>query len=137
VALVILSHLPGPTSRTMRTTSDSARIRANCLSGMAAAVLHPWTRPVAPSSARPRCRHPEGFRVDADGGRALVNVPAAAQIAVVDLTGGRQATAWRIPGLHANFPMTWDEANRVLAVVYYSPARLVLLDSGSGSVKET
>jgi hypothetical protein len=64
-------------------------------------------------------------------------VPAAAQIAVVDLTGGRQATTWRIPGLHANFPMTWDEANRVLAVVYYRPARLVLLDSGSGSVKET
>jgi DNA-binding beta-propeller fold protein YncE len=79
--------------------------------------------------------HPEGFRVDADGRRAVVNVPDAGQIAVVDLVTGKQTATWRVPGLRANFPMAWDEANRTVAVVYRSPARLVLLDSGSGSVK--
>ncbi|MFL5289823.1 MAG: YncE family protein [Rhodopila sp.] len=81
--------------------------------------------------------HPEGFRVSGDGRRALVNVPDAGQIAVVDLTTGKQTAAWRVPGLRENFPMAWDEASRVIAVVFRSPARLVLLDSDSGVVKET
>jgi len=81
--------------------------------------------------------HPEGFRVDADGGRAVVNVPDAGQIAVVDLTTGKQTATWRVPGLRANFPMAWDEANRAVAVVYRNPARLVLLDDGTGAVRET
>jgi hypothetical protein len=53
----------------------------------------------------------------------------------VDLTTGKQTATWRVPGLRANFPMAWDEANRTVAVVYRSPARLVLIDDGSGSVK--
>ena len=81
--------------------------------------------------------HPEGFRVDAEGRRALVNVPDAGQIAVVDLTTGKQTATWRMPSLRANFPMAWDEANRLVAVVYRSPPRLVLLDSGTGEVTQT
>src|SRR4051794_26897360 len=54
--------------------------------------------------------HPEGFRVDAEGHRALVNVPDAGQIAAVDLTTGKQTATWRVPDLSANFPMAWDEA---------------------------
>jgi DNA-binding beta-propeller fold protein YncE len=81
--------------------------------------------------------HPEGFRIDAQGRRALVNVPDAGQIAVVDLANGKQTASWRVPGLHANFPMAWDEANRILAVVFRSPARLVLLNSDTGAVRET
>lgn len=81
--------------------------------------------------------HPEGFRVDADGRRALVNVPDAGQIAAVDLTTGTQTATWRVPGLRANFPMAWDEVHGLLAVVYRSPTRLVRLDSGTGSVKAT
>jgi hypothetical protein len=79
--------------------------------------------------------HPEGFRVDADGRRALVNVPDAGQIAVVDLVTGKQTTTWRVPESRANFPMAWDEARGIVPVVYRSPARLVLLDSGSGGAK--
>jgi hypothetical protein len=79
--------------------------------------------------------HPEGFRVDQEGHRALVNVPDAEQIAVVDLMTGKQAATWRVPGLRANFPMAWDEAHGIIAVVYRSPARLVLLDSNSGTVR--
>jgi hypothetical protein len=79
--------------------------------------------------------HPEGFRVDQDGRRALVNLPNAGQIAAVDLTTGKQTATWRVPDLRANFPMAWDEDHGVIAVVFRSPSRLVLLDSGTGSVK--
>jgi hypothetical protein len=99
------------------------------------ATLDPISSTVIARAALPA--HPEGFRVDTDGRRALVNVPDTGQIAVVDLVAGKQTAAWRVPGLRANFPMAWDEAHGLLAVVYRSPARLVLLDSGSGSVKAT
>jgi hypothetical protein len=79
--------------------------------------------------------HPEGFRVDKDGRRALVNVPDAGQITAVDLTTGKKTATWRVPDLRANFPMAWDEDHGLIAVVFRSPARLVLLDSGTGSVK--
>jgi DNA-binding beta-propeller fold protein YncE len=79
--------------------------------------------------------HPEGFRVGQDGRRALVNVPDAGEIAAVDLMTGRQTATWRVPGLRANFPMAWDETQGIVAVVYRTPARLVLLESGTGAVK--
>jgi YVTN family beta-propeller protein len=99
------------------------------------AALDPATGAVVGQSILPA--HPEGFRVSEDGRRALVNVPDAGQIAVVDLTTGKQTATWRVPSLRANFPMAWDEANRIVAVVYRSPPRLVLLDSGTGAVTET
>jgi DNA-binding beta-propeller fold protein YncE len=81
--------------------------------------------------------HPEGFRVDSDGSRALVNVPDGEQIAVVDLTHGKQTAMWRMHGMSANFPMAWDETNRTIAVVFRNPARLALLDSDTGLLKAT
>jgi hypothetical protein len=99
------------------------------------ATLDPANGAVLAKAALPA--HPEGFRVDADGRRALANVPDAGQIAAVDLVTGKQTAAWRVPRLRANFPMAWDEANRTVAVVYRSPARLVLLDDGTGAVRET
>jgi hypothetical protein len=99
------------------------------------ATLDPATGAVLARVALPA--HPEGFRVDSDGRRALVNVPDAGQIAAVDLTTGKQTATWRVASLRANFPMAWDEAHQVVAVVYRSPARLVLLDSGTGAVKQT
>lgn len=79
--------------------------------------------------------HPEGFRVDKDGRRALVNVPDAHQIAAIDLTTGKQTATWRVPNLGANFPMAWDEDHGLLAVVFRNPARLVLIDSATGSIR--
>jgi DNA-binding beta-propeller fold protein YncE len=81
--------------------------------------------------------HPEGFRVDPDGSRALVNVPDAEQIAVIDLARGKQTATWQVHGMSANFPMAWDEANRTIAVVFRNPARLALLDSDTGLLKAT
>jgi DNA-binding beta-propeller fold protein YncE len=97
------------------------------------ATLDPVSGAVVSKAALPA--HPEGFRVDQDGRRALVNVPDAGQIAAVDLMTGTQTATWRVPALRANFPMAWDEVQGIVAVVYRTPARLVLLESGTGSVK--
>jgi hypothetical protein len=78
--------------------------------------------------------HPEGFQLDAAGHRAFVNVPDAGQIAVLDLAAGNQVATWRVPGLKSNFPMALDQAGARAAVVFRSPARLVLLDTKSGAV---
>jgi hypothetical protein len=80
--------------------------------------------------------HPEGFRLESATPRAFVNLPDAHQIAVVDLAIGKQLTAWHVPDLRANFPMALDESGAVLATVFRSPARLVLLDTKSGVVRE-
>jgi DNA-binding beta-propeller fold protein YncE len=77
--------------------------------------------------------HPEGFQLDASNGRAVVNVPDARQIAVVDLEVGRQTTSWRLPDFRANFPMAIDPDHRMIAVVFRSPARLVTFDTSDGN----
>ena len=63
-----------------------------------------------------------------------MNVPDAGQIAVVDLAAGNQVATWRVPGLKSNFPMALDRTGERAAVVFRSPARLVLLDTKSGAV---
>jgi len=79
--------------------------------------------------------HPEGFQLDRHARRVFVNVPDARQIAVVDLGAGAQVATWRVPGLHANFPMALEDTDNLLATVFRHPARLVLLDAGSGTVR--
>jgi hypothetical protein len=77
--------------------------------------------------------HPEGFQLDPDTHRAFVNVPDARQIAVVDMDAGRQAATWHLPDLRSNFPMAFDGARAVVAVVSRNPPRLVVFDVNSGS----
>ena len=97
------------------------------------AVLDPKTLSVL--SRTKLAAHPEGFQLDVVARRVFVNVPEARQIAIIDMEGQTQIGAWRIPELRANFPMALDEAGAVLATVFRDPARLVLLDTKSGSVK--
>jgi DNA-binding beta-propeller fold protein YncE len=78
--------------------------------------------------------HPEGFQIEPGTGRAFVNVPDAGQIAVVDLNRRQQLAAWKLPGFSGNFPMAFDAANSLLAIVARSPSRLLLLDPRTGSV---
>jgi hypothetical protein len=79
--------------------------------------------------------HPESFQLDPAARRVFVNVPNTHEIAVVDLATGQQAASWPIADLHANFPMARNTSGAFLAVVFRDPARLVLLDTASGSVK--
>ncbi len=95
-------------------------------------VLDPASRSVASDIKLPA--HPEGFQLDPSTRRAFVNVPDAGQVAVVDLTAGKQIASWRVPGLNANFPMALDSTGSVLATVFRSPPRLVLLDTKTGVV---
>jgi len=78
--------------------------------------------------------HPEGFQIEPKTGRAFVNVPDAKQIAVVDLDARRQIATWKVPNASSNFPMAIDPAKGVLATVFRSPARMVLLDTKTGAV---
>jgi YVTN family beta-propeller protein len=73
--------------------------------------------------------HPESFRLD--GARAFVNVPDAGQIAIVDLDSGIVTGKWTPEKLSSNFPMILDDAGHV-AVVFRSPAKLVLYDKANG-----
>jgi DNA-binding beta-propeller fold protein YncE len=78
--------------------------------------------------------HPEGFRLHPTDGRAFVNVPDARQIAVVDRASRKVTAAWDTRGLRSNFPMAISADGRVLATVFRTPARLVLMDTGTGAV---
>jgi DNA-binding beta-propeller fold protein YncE len=76
--------------------------------------------------------HPESFRLEENGPRAFVNVPAARQVVVVDREAGRQVAAWKVPG-RDNFPMALDEAGGRLLVVDRNPPELLVLDTASGN----
>jgi hypothetical protein len=79
--------------------------------------------------------HPEGFQLDTERGLAFVNVPDARQIAVVNLATMAPTTAWPTASARANFPMAYDPERRELAVVFRSPAELVVMDASNGQVK--
>jgi hypothetical protein len=79
--------------------------------------------------------HPEGFQLDSAARRAFVNVPGAHEIAIVDLATARQVASWPMPDLRANFPMARENSGMSLAVVFRSPARLILLDAQTGAVQ--
>ncbi len=101
----------------------------------ALAMLDPASRSVTSNIKLPA--HPEGFQLDPSTRRAFVNVPDARQVAVVDLAAGKQVASWRVPGLKANFPMALDSAASLLATVFRSPPRLVLMDTKTGAVTAT
>ncbi len=79
--------------------------------------------------------HPEGFRLDAQHGRAFVNIPDVRRIAVANLASGTVARTW--PEAHRlTFPMALDEASSTLAVISRLPAHLVLLDTATGATRQ-
>ena len=98
------------------------------------AALDPVLRSVVSRTELPA--HPEGFQLDPIARRAFVNVPDVRQIAVVDLGTRTQVASWTVPDLRANFPMALVDTGSVLATVFRSPARLVLLDTKSGAMRE-
>jgi DNA-binding beta-propeller fold protein YncE len=78
--------------------------------------------------------HPEGFQLSHDGHRAFVNVPDARQVTALDLNRGRSIWVESPASLRANFPLALDDADATLAVVFRSPARVMLLEAATGSV---
>jgi hypothetical protein len=80
--------------------------------------------------------HPEAFQIDPQTGRAYVNIPGALQIAVVDLDARRVVANWPMREASANFPMAFDPSQSLLASVFRSPPSLLLLDAGTGAVRQ-
>jgi len=78
--------------------------------------------------------HPESFRLDPSHGRIFVNVPDAAEIAVVDIASGRQIGGWPTRDARANFPMAFDSETRQVFVAFRRPARLMVFGADDGSV---
>jgi DNA-binding beta-propeller fold protein YncE len=79
--------------------------------------------------------HPESFQLERGGSRIFVNVPSAAQVAVVDRGAMKVIATWPVAGAKANYPMALDEANHRLFVGCRRPARVLVYDTMTG--KET
>jgi DNA-binding beta-propeller fold protein YncE len=77
--------------------------------------------------------HPEGFQLAPDGKRAHINLPDARQVAVVDLSAGKQVATWQMKDRRSNFPMAIDPAGTTLAIAFRGPPLLVLFDAATGA----
>jgi YVTN family beta-propeller protein len=97
--------------------------------GGALAVVDPVSAKTLREIALPG--HPESFRLA--GSRVFVNVPDAGQIVLADLDRGKVTGTWKPSKLASNFPMILDNSGHV-AVVFRTPARLVLFDAASGKI---
>jgi YVTN family beta-propeller protein len=75
--------------------------------------------------------HPESFQVDRDA-RIYVNVPDARLLEVIDIEKKSVTAKWNIKDAAANFPMALDAANHRLFIGCRNPAKLLVLDAGTG-----
>ncbi len=76
--------------------------------------------------------HPESFQLEKTGPKIYVNVPDARQVAVVDRLKQTVLSTWPLENVQANFPMALNEATHRILIATRKPAKLVVLDAGSG-----
>jgi len=75
--------------------------------------------------------HPEGFQISPGTNRIFVNLPDKRAIAAIDRASGQQAS-WPTHNAAGNFPMSLDETNQRVVVVFRKPARLDVFAMTSG-----
>lgn len=120
---------------------DADNVRVDPVTGMVAvgygsgaiALINPATRSVIRRIALPA--HPEAFQIDAEHGRAFVNLPNARAVAMVDLRSGQMLAHWSAPHL-LNFPMALGAEGETVAIVSRLPAHLSWLEAKSGAVRQ-
>jgi DNA-binding beta-propeller fold protein YncE len=78
--------------------------------------------------------HPEAFALEQSGPRIFVNLPKAKEVAVIDRHKRAVVAHWPVTQAANNYPMALDEANRRLFIGCRGPARLLVLDTGTGKV---
>lgn len=78
--------------------------------------------------------HPESFQLEKNSPRIYVNLPKSRKIAVVDREAHSIVTTWGTGMSLANYAMALDEGDHRLFVVTRYPARLLVLDKGSGKI---
>lgn len=76
--------------------------------------------------------HPEGFQLDRQTNRILVNIPNKNMIAVVDPARKSMVSSWKRDSPTGNFPMALDLKNNTAFIGYRHPARLVVLSIATG-----
>ena len=81
--------------------------------------------------------HPESFQLELNGPRIFVNLPPLHSIAVVDRQTRKVTASWPTANATANYPMALDEADHRLFVVCRRPARLIVLDTSTGTIIAT
>jgi DNA-binding beta-propeller fold protein YncE len=81
--------------------------------------------------------HPESFQLETSGKRIFVNVPNAGYVAVVDRETGTVIEKFPLKEAVANFPMALDEADHRLFIGCRNPAKLLVLDTGTGKTVAT
>jgi YVTN family beta-propeller protein len=129
------THTPGP-ALPLGDDADNVRYDANASfvyvgygDGAIAAIDPKDGKLVAHAAV---AGHPESFQLEHAGSRIFVNVPDAAQIAVVDRKAMRVTTTWPVTTAAANFPMALDETHHRLFVGCRRPARVLVFDTASG-----
>jgi YVTN family beta-propeller protein len=80
--------------------------------------------------------HPESFQLEKNGSRLFVNLPKSRKVAVVDRTTASVIAKWGTGGAFSNYPMALDEEDHRLFIVCRLPARLIVLDTKTGTVIE-
>jgi DNA-binding beta-propeller fold protein YncE len=81
--------------------------------------------------------HPESFQLEKSSPRIYVNLPKSRKIVVVDREQHSIIATWRTGLSLANYAMALDEPDHRLFVVTRYPARLLVLDTGSGKIVQT
>jgi DNA-binding beta-propeller fold protein YncE len=81
--------------------------------------------------------HPESFQLEKTSPRTYVNLPKSRKIAVVDREKHSIVATWRTGWSFANYAMALDEPDQRLFIVTRVPARLLVLDTGSGKIVQT
>jgi YVTN family beta-propeller protein len=81
--------------------------------------------------------HPESFQLEKNSPRIYVNLPKSRKIAVVDREAHSILATWGTGMSLANYAMALDETDHRLIVVTRYPARLLLIDTGSGKIVQT
>ncbi|QDU68187.1 YncE family protein [Engelhardtia mirabilis] len=119
----------GPDSDNLR--FDDRRRRVLVANGSALGALDAGTLEVLASTPLGG-GHPEGFQLTPDGTRALVNVPHARQVVVVDLERSAVIARWKLEQAGSNFPLAIAPARAgsggtdLCLVGCRSPARLLV-----------
>lgn len=78
--------------------------------------------------------HPESFQLEKSSPRLYVNLPDSRKIAVIDRDKHRVIATWKTDDARENFPMALDEKDHRLFVVTRVPARLLVLDTATGTI---
>ena len=76
--------------------------------------------------------HPEGFQLDKELNRIIVNVPDKNGIAILDARQRTTTNIWKRNSPNANFPMAIDAIHHRVFVGYRHPATLAIVDIQTG-----